>query len=377
MNPLFSLARLYAALSVLWVVGTSPSLVFAASPMPAVEVAADGRGFRFAGTEQRFVPWGFNYDRDDASRLIEDYWQREWETVAGDFREMKALGANVVRVHLQFGRFFPKADEPEAENLRQLSKLLALAEQTGLYLDLTGLGCYRKSDTPAWYDALDENARWQAQAKFWEVIAATCAESPAVFCYDLMNEPVVPAGRGTADDWLGPPFGGPNGFCYVQRISTDQADRQREEIALRWIEKLIAAIRKHDAKHLVTVGLVDWSLDLPARLYSGFEPAKVTAPLDFISVHLYPRDGKIDEDLATLATFAKVEKPVVIEETFPLTSTMENFAKFIDGSRKDAAGWMGFYWGKSLAELDPKTSLQDALMQVWLDYFRAAPLRDQ
>lgn len=45
--------------------------------------------------------------------------------------------------------------------------MLALAEETGLYLDVTGLGCYRKSDTPAWYDALDEAARWQAQAKFW------------------------------------------------------------------------------------------------------------------------------------------------------------------------------------------------------------------
>ncbi len=343
----------------------------AETPMRFVEVASDGRGFGFAGTEQRFVPWGFNYDHDRASRLIEDYWLTEWDAVAGDFREMKALGANVVRVHLQFGRFFPQPDKPDEANVRQLARLLALAEETGLYLDVTGLGCYRKSDTPAWYDALDEAGRWQAQAKFWETIAATCAQSPAVFCYDLMNEPVAPAGSGKPGAWLGPPFGGPDGFCFVQYISRDQAGRDRAAIAARWIETLVAAIRKHDKKHLITVGLVDWSLELPARLYSGFAPAKIAAPLDFLCVHLYPREGKLDEDLATLAAFAKAGKPVVIEETFPLKTSLETFGKFIEASRKDAAGWLGFYWGKAPAELDPKASIQDALMKMWLEYFRA------
>lgn len=38
-------------------------------------------------------------------RLLEDYWAEEWETVAQDFREIRDLGANVVRIHLQLGRF--------------------------------------------------------------------------------------------------------------------------------------------------------------------------------------------------------------------------------------------------------------------------------
>ena len=185
-----------------------------------------------------------------------------------------------------------------------------------------------------------------------------------------MNEPVVPAGRGKLGAWLGPPFGGPDGFCFVQYISRDQAERDRAAIGLKWIETLVGAIRKQDAKHLVTVGLVDWSLDLPARLYSGFAPTKVAAPLDFISVHLYPREGKLEEDLATLAVFAKAGKPLVIEETFPLHASMANFAKFIEASRKDAAGWMGFYWGKPPADLDPQKSMTDALMGAWLEYFR-------
>ncbi len=360
----------FTALAALWMTATFSPPLTAATPLPAVEMSPDGHGFLFAGSDTRFEPWGFNYDRDRHSRLLEDYWLTEWETVAEDFREMKALGANVVRVHLQFGRFFPQPEAPDAASMHQLSRMLTLAEETGLYLDLTGLGCYRKSDVPAWYDALDEAARWRAQAKFWETIAAACARSPAIFCYDLMNEPVVPAGRGHPADWLGPPFGGPGGFCYVQRISTDQAGRAREDIARSWIDTLVIAIHRHDKKHFVTVGLVDWSLDIPGRLYSGFAPDKVATSLDFVCVHLYPRDGKLDEDLATLAAFFKAGKPVVIEETFPLKASMENFENFMSSSRKDAAGWMGFYWGQPPAELDATRSIQDALMEKWLDFFQ-------
>ena len=49
-----------------------------------------------------------------------------------------------------------------------------VAERTGLYLDLTGLGCYHKQDVPAWYDQLSEPERWAVQARFWAAIARTC-----------------------------------------------------------------------------------------------------------------------------------------------------------------------------------------------------------
>jgi hypothetical protein len=75
---------------------------------------------------------------------------------------------------------------------------------------------------PPWYDALSEQERWQAQAVFWEAVAETCAESPAIFCYDLMNEPVVAGGDKQRDDWLGPGFGGKH---FVQYITLDRGSR--------------------------------------------------------------------------------------------------------------------------------------------------------
>ena len=132
---------------------------------------------------------------------------------------MKQLGANVVRVHLQFGKFMDGPDKPNEHALGLLAKLVDLAERQRLYLDLTGLGCYHKKDVPAWYDALTEQARWDAQARFWTAVAARCAHSPAIFCYDLMNEPVVPGGRRQDGDWLGPAFAGKH---FVQVITLDQ-----------------------------------------------------------------------------------------------------------------------------------------------------------
>ena len=76
-----------------------------AQPLERVRVSDDRRGFTLAESKQSFTPWGFNYDHDGDGRLIEDYWFDEWKSVEEDFAEMKQLGANVVRVHLQFGKF--------------------------------------------------------------------------------------------------------------------------------------------------------------------------------------------------------------------------------------------------------------------------------
>src|SRR5262249_61195905 len=121
---------------------------------------------------------------------------------------MKKLGAKVVRVHLQLGKFMDGPDKPNGKALNRLGKLLDLAERLRLYLDLTGLGCYHKTDVPAWYDRLSEKGRWDVQARFWQAAAGRLAASPAVCCYDLMNEPAVPGGQSQAGDWPGPPVAG-------------------------------------------------------------------------------------------------------------------------------------------------------------------------
>lgn len=345
------------------VVAAEPATVPAGKdPLPRIAVTADGKGFVSEPDGKPFKPWGFNYDRDTAGRLLEDYWEAEWPKVVADFAMMKKLGANVVRVHLQTGKFLDAADRPNAAALARFKDLLVLAEREGLYLDVTGLGCYRKADVPAWYDALSEADRWTAQARFWEAIAEVGAGSNAVFCYDLMNEPVVAGGPRKAGDWLGPAFGGKH---YVQCITLDAAGRPRPEVAAAWIARLVPAIRKHDRRGLVTVGLVDWSLDRPG-LTSGFVPTKISADLDFLCVHLYPQEGKLEEDLKTLAGFA-VGKPLIVEETFPLKCSPQTLETFMEKAEPPVVGWISFYWGTPPAELRRSTAFADVLLADWLE----------
>jgi hypothetical protein len=269
---------------------------------------------------QPFTPWGFNYDHDEHGELLEQYWHRDWNRVVEDFKKMKALGANVVRIHLQFGAFFKEPGKPQQENQKRLKGLLQVAEELELWLDITGLGCYFRKLVPSWYDRLSETERWEAQRQFWRAVASVCAESPAVFCYDLMNEPVVPGEAGRREDWLGPPFAGK--YHFVQFVALDTRGRARRDIARAWTRTLVRTIREVDPNHLITVGLVPWSLPGPG-LTSGFEPAAIAPELDFLAVHIYPTSHKLNEDLETVRRFSETGKPVVLEEIFPLGCTVE------------------------------------------------------
>ncbi len=329
-----------------------------------IRVSQDAKGFAFSGSGLPFTPWGFNYDRDASNRLLETYWLHEWTTVAGDFAEMKALGANTVRIHLQVSRFMKSPREPNPESLAQLARLLALAEQTGLYLDLTGLGCYDKQDVPPWYNALDEQPRWEVQARFWEAVAQVCRRSPALFCYDLMNEPVVTEDKQTRD-WTPGALGD---RYFVQRLTLDFAGRTQEQIAQAWVTQLAAAIRKHDRRHLLTVGAIPWAHTWPTAKPLFYSP-KVSQPLDFVSLHFYPKAGAVEKALQALAVY-QIGKPIVIEEMFPLSCSVAELDQFIEGSRKHAAGWIGFYWGKTLAEYKQgQRTPADDLTRQWLEYF--------
>lgn len=373
-DPKNSLRRLPVGLAVAIVFalgGVSPSDSFGQGEgtdgrLEPVQVSQDRRGFVLARSRATFVPWGFNYDHDEQGLLLEDYWDKEWDRVVQDFREMKALGANVVRIHLQVGRFFAGPGKIDEVQLRRLRELFRLAEETGLYLDVTGLGCYEKQTVPAWYDALDEQARWEAQALFWKTIARVGAESPAVFCYDLMNEPVVPGQPAKEQGWLvGPPFGDK---YFVQRITLDPAGRPRNEIARAWAGHLQRAIREVDQKTLITIGLLPGTKDR-ADAWSGFRPGELTSTLDFISVHIYPESGKLDEALQILSHFA-VGSPVVIEETFPLRCPAEELETFLRESRRYAQGWIGFYWGTPLDRLRQTPDLRSAIVAGWLELFQ-------
>ncbi|TWU41960.1 cellulase family glycosylhydrolase [Novipirellula artificiosorum] len=334
-------------------------------PLERIRVSEDRTYFVRGAADERFVVWGVNYDHDADGRLLEEYWDVEWSTVVEDFSEIRSLGANCVRIHLQFGVFMDKPDQPNPQAIDQLKKLLRLAEQSGLYLDITGLACYHKQHIPAWYDALSEPDRWKSQAVFWRAVAKACQPSPAVFCYDLMNEPVLP-GESPETDWL---LGELGGKFFVQRIALDVGDRTREEIAESWVRQMTEAIRDQDTEHLVTVGVIPW-----VHVFGAGKPlfhsAQVGKPLDFIAVHFYPEKGEVSKAIEALRVYEQ-GKPLVVEEMFPLKCSQDELVEFIEKSSAFTDGWISFYWGQTAEQLrntDPK-NIAHALTASWLDCF--------
>jgi len=217
-----------------------------------------------------FEPWGYNYTNPQIIGLIEDNWDNEWAwtIIEEDFQEMADYEANTIRVHLQYNKFMtdPQTTNPEA--FTKLKRLVDIAKKEGLYLLITGLGAYRKSDSPEWYDALSDDERWDTQARFWASVAAEIGESPAVFSYDLINEPLVSVGQ----NWLyNQPFGG---YHFVQNIALN-SQTGFEDTMGRWIDTMTSAIRRVDDKTLITVGF------FPSQNISNLAPH-----LDFISPHL-------------------------------------------------------------------------------------------
>jgi Cellulase (glycosyl hydrolase family 5) len=335
----------------------------AAQPM-WIAVNETGDGFIVRGTGAPFVPWGFNYSRDERFRLLEEYWNGDgpdgWTKVERDFREMKRLGANVVRINLQFARFMDAPRLPNRTNLARLEKLIGLAENVGVYLDVTGLGTFRMADVPAWYRDLGEKQRWAAQAEFWETIAKACANRAGVFAYNLMNEPLVADARRPAGGWTHPAE--MEGLRYIEYINLDPGGRRGPDIARAWLRQMAQAIRKHDRRHLITVGL------FPENL-AGFPPDEIAADVDFVAVHLYPASGKVDIALDSLARYRK-GKPVVVEETFPMLCTPAEYADFVRRSRSVASGWFSFFWSLTLEDLKGRTDIVSGLMRESLDVFQ-------
>lgn len=333
-------------------------------PLPWVQVSEDGKHFvRDDGSP--FVVWGVNYDHDREGRLLDEYWESDWEDVAQDFKEIKQLGANCVRIHLQVGKFLDGPRQPHRPAIQRLKRLVKLAEDTGLYLNITGLACYHKKNIPPWFDKLPESERWAAQAQFWEAVAAACSDSSAIFCYDLMNEPILP-GKEPATEWLAGELGGKH---FVQRLALDAAGRSRPQIAAAWVQRMTKAIRRHDQRHMITVGVIPWVF-----VFGGGKPLFHSPPvnesLDFVAVHFYPEKGKVDAALKALKAY-EVGKPLLIEETFPLKCSQEELTQFIQGGSQFVDGWTSFYWGATAEELRAKKpmTIRDAIVANWLDKF--------
>lgn len=304
-----------------------------------------------------FFPWGLNYTNPDAVGLIEDDWFNSavWKIIKADFIEMKALGANVIRIHLQYHQFMTDAETPDAMALNRLLELVEFAESQELYLDVTGLAAYRIEDQPEFYTVMTDQERRNTQKIFWRNVVEKIGDNPAVFAFNLMNEPVISVGCtvGTNCEWT--PGDGFEGFYYVQNI-TRTPDLDYASTTQGWLSEMTQIIRSQDKETTITFG------SLALGQYSLFAP-----DLDYLSPHIYPLSGEIQKAIdQVIANESSI--PQVIEETYNLRCTTVELEAFIAGIDGHYDGLMGHYFGTPIADLDP-TNLTQAIQMNFLKFF--------
>jgi hypothetical protein len=314
--------------------------------------ARDGVGAAWVN-DSTFVPWGFNYDRtiyQGRDLILEE---TPIDKVDADFRIARHHGANSLRLFLQLSHFMPRYLEMDPAALELLDQVVARARKYDLKLDLTGLS--HIIGVPAWYSGHTTDEIVRAESAFWGAIAKRYAEEPMILDYDLQNEPVVTG----ADSELTAvgcfTMSEKRQFCYVNRHRLDEA-AGREETARRWTAAMVAAIREHDRRHLITIGMLPTASPTNGYPNPAFNVRALAPLVDFISLHFYPQHPAADvlqanqDRLEMILRYAgEFGKPVVMEEWFPIYPPKSGlregdwFPHAMEASRANAAGWFTFY----------------------------------
>ncbi len=367
-----------------------------------VTVTPDGTGFvekvpGLLGTESRpFVPFGTNY-YDPNTNWPPRLWQQfDPDRVKEHFRVMNELGVNCARVFLTAASFQPDANTVDERALEKLDTLVQIARDARIHLILTGpdhwegVPSYWKPDRFAGEESL------RALEHFWSVVAKRYAGEPAIFAWDLLNEPQMPwfveswrpkwnaflEGKyrswpalkaAYADDLA---EGESWGDVAVPKDEANAGNPRlldwqlfRESLADEWVRRQAEAIRKADPTARVTVGYIQWSYPVvrigDPSLYSAFNPRRQAKWLDFISIHFYPAMGhpfasrdNWEMNLAYLQSvlaYCHTGKPVVLSEYGwygggapqgrPLLDEHQQgrwIVAEIEASRRLACGWLSW-----------------------------------
>ena len=287
-----------------------------AGPLPKIRLSSDGRTFQTA-EGRPFVPFGVNYFRPGTGWAPKVWKQFDLEATRQDFKRMKELGVNCVRVFLTYGSFHMEPGRLDPEGLARFDQFLAIAEQAGIYVHPTGPDHWEGLPSWARGDRIADESVLTALEPFWKLFAARYRGRNVIFAFDLLNEPEV--------GWGTPPMGPKWNRWLEQRYGTTEKLRTawgstntalrlgsvpapkpadslgsrelldyqgfREEVADEWTRRQAVAIKSADPDALVTVGLIQWSVPalLPGvRHYSAFRPDRQARWLDFLEIHFYP-----------------------------------------------------------------------------------------
>ncbi len=182
------------------------------------------------------------------------------EQISDDFKIIKELGLNSIRVFCQYGDF-GEADLYTFK-IKRLLKLLDLAEENGLGVVLTLFDFYGD------YSVRD----WTLNQRHVIGLVRACRDKPALLAWDIKNEPDL-----------------------------DFKTRGKDRV-INWLKHMIDQVKIIDKKHPVTIG---WSTTGAAE--------NLVEEVDFVSFHYYQDLDQFSSAIDKLK-IAVGDKELVLQE---------------------------------------------------------------
>ena len=373
--------------------------------MNLIQVSPDGWGFIERETNLPFVPWGCNY-YDPFTGWAPKLWQMfDPARVTEQFAHMQAVGVNIVRVFATLSNVLSAPDQVSAAGIDKMVQMLGIAQAHGIRIIWSGPGLWEGAP-PWWHAATPEECFVKPdllamQQIAWEGMARAMRGHPALFAYDLYNEPFIPW-QGTPtmrERWLKwrsvhAPDAPADLPLPAEPLALDWSwdlQRFREALADEYLDRMTGTIRDHDDTHLVTIGLHQKSVPFdwyPPDPYAAFNPHRLQEMLDYTSIHFYPHhlfhpnlyrdpfeteEGMVETRWQARADARYVRagnKPVLMEECGwygggavffvnreqpPLTEQQQTAwcAGLVEATQGDLCGWLFWPYRDTPSSLDP------------------------
>jgi len=292
-----------------------------AAEMPFIEIDPGSKtAFRERGTGRPVVMVGVNYF-DHETGWAPKLWQKFDEArVRRQLQMLHEQGFNSIRVFLTYQSFHAEPGRVHPEGEAKFRKLLRMCREFGIYVMPTGPDHWE--GTPPWRkgDRFADETLLTADEAWWKDFAGRFKDEPALWAYDLYNEPMIgwdsPGMKAKWNDWLKREYGSVEEIAEAWKRPADQVGRAgeipvpppqaarndgrlydyqrfREFIADEWTRRMADAIRSVDRNHLVTVGYIQWAAPVligEVKHYAGFNPRSNARYVDFTTIHFYPLD---------------------------------------------------------------------------------------
>jgi len=203
--------------------------------------------------------------------------------ISKDFSQLQEMGLNMVRIFVPYEEFGKAA--VNSAKLIKLNKLLDIADKYDIKVLVTLFDFYGN------YELMD----WTLTHRHAETIVSALKDHPALFGWDIKNEPDL-----------------------------DFESRTKEKV-LAWLEEMIIRIRAWDPQHPVTIG---WS--------SAAAAPNMAKQVDFVSFHYYLEPSEFAQTYKALRKSVG-GKPILLSEYG--YSSYSGFWNLFTGSEKQQASY--------------------------------------